>query len=205
LVNLNQIIINNNINKIIKLSYLDFNNKDNKYSFNISLLDNSSLDVLLDFRELNKLNLSDLELDFKIKLLGENSKINLKIASILDNNLNLKINTVQEHLNINTHSDLLLKAICKDKSNWNYTGKIFVDKTALNTKASQVNHNILLSEYAQALSIPSLEVLTDEVQCTHGSAVGQLDPESLLYLSSRGLSNKQAETILLDSFLSEVL
>ncbi len=157
-------------------------------------------------------SLNNLELTFKFNLLGPGASIKLVSRAILREQQEIKIITEQNHLAPDTVSDLLLKTICFNQAKWSYNGKIFVSPAGQRTVASQVNHNLLMASneretrycdiYPQAISIPALEVLTNDVKCTHGSAVGQVDRDSLYYLMARGLSAKQAEQLLINSFLS---
>jgi Fe-S cluster assembly protein SufD len=157
---------------------------------------------------------SNLELTFKFNLTGSGASIKLISRAILRKQQEIKITTEQNHLAPDTTSDLLLKTVCFDQAKWSYNGKIFVSPAGHRTVASQVNHNLLVTstvpalgnlrsfnEVGQAISIPALEVLTNDVKCTHGSAVGQVDRDSLYYLMARGLTADQAETVLLESFL----
>lgn len=144
---------------------------------------------------------NNLELTFKFNLNGPGASIKLISRAILRDQQEIKIITEQHHLAPDTTSDLLLKTVCFDQAKWSYNGKILVSSAGHRTVASQVNHNLLMPSYSQAISIPALEVLTNDVKCTHGSAVGQVDRDSLYYLMARGLTAEQAETVLLESFL----
>ncbi|OGB83939.1 hypothetical protein A3F66_02240 [candidate division TM6 bacterium RIFCSPHIGHO2_12_FULL_32_22] len=150
---------------------------------------------------LNFLIKSETNLDLSILLAGENSSANIKGAYILDN-CNITINTHQNHLARSTTSSLDIRGLLRNTSKSIYNGKIFIDKIAQFSNATLYNKNILLSEEANAISIPSLEVLTEDVKCSHGSAIGPLDKEQLNYLMARGISPKEAESLLLEAFLS---
>ncbi|MGM0669341.1 MAG: Fe-S cluster assembly protein SufD [Gemmatimonadota bacterium] len=114
-------------------------------------------------------------------------------------------NTSQDHLAANTASDLLYKGALDDSSRSVFRGVIRVHPGAQKTDAYQTNRNLLLSDEARADSLPNLEIQADDVKCSHGATVGQLDEESRFYLMSRGLSREQAERLVVLGFLGEVL
>jgi Fe-S cluster assembly protein SufD len=114
-------------------------------------------------------------------------------------------NTSQDHQAPNTASDLLYKGALDDSSRSVFRGVIRVHPGAQKTDAYQTNRNLLLSDHARADSLPNLEIQADDVKCSHGATVGQLDEESRFYLMSRGLSREQAERLVVLGFLGEVL
>jgi len=114
-------------------------------------------------------------------------------------------NTRQDHIAPNAKSDLLYKGALDGHSRAVFRGVIRVHKGAQQTDAYQTNRNLLLSEHARADSLPNLEIEADDVKCSHGASVGELDPEHLFYLMSRGLPREQAERLVVMGFLGEVL
>jgi Fe-S cluster assembly protein SufD len=114
-------------------------------------------------------------------------------------------NTRQDHIAPNTKSDLLYKGALDGHARAVFRGIIRVHKGAQQTDAYQTNRNLLLSEHARADSLPNLEIEADDVKCSHGATVGELDPEHLFYLMSRGLPRAQAERLVVMGFLGEVL
>ena len=86
-----------------------------------------------------------------------------------------------------------------------FQGTVFIDKNAIFSKVKQLNKSLLLSETAKSYSKPQLEILTDEVECSHGCTMGQLEEEALFYLKSRGISSEESQKILLTAFQDEVL
>ena len=113
--------------------------------------------------------------------------------------------TVQDHKAERTFSDLLYKSALKDTAKMIYTGLIRIEKSAQKSDAYQANRNLLLSDGASADSMPMLEILADDVRCTHGVAVGPVDEEQLFYLMSRGLSPLEAERLIVEGFFEQVL
>ena len=113
--------------------------------------------------------------------------------------------TVQHHHATQAHSLTLYKGAITDEAHSVYQGLIAVDHEALNTDAYLTNNNLLLSDSARADSIPTLEINTDEVRCSHGSTIGKLNADQLFYLKTRGYSDDQARHELVLGFLEEVL
>ena len=103
--------------------------------------------------------------------------------------------TLQDHQAPQTTSDLQFRAALRDQSRMVYTGLIRIAKEARQTNAYQSNHNLLLSQGAQAETIPMLEILADDVQCKHGASIGPIDEEQVFYLMSRGIPRGSAERL----------
>jgi Fe-S cluster assembly protein SufD len=114
-------------------------------------------------------------------------------------------NTRQDHVSDHANSDLLYKGALYDRSKTVFRGIIRVHPGAQQTDAYQTNRNLLLSEDAEAVSLPNLEIEADDVKCSHGATVGQLDEEELFYLQSRGLDRRAAERLVIFGFFGEVL
>ncbi len=114
-------------------------------------------------------------------------------------------NTLQDHRAQETESDQLFKAALKDESKSVFIGNIRVRKSGGGTNAYQANRNLLLSKGVTSDSIPTLEIEANDVKCTHGSATGGLDEETLFYLRSRGVPRKSAENMLVEGFFEDVL
>jgi Fe-S cluster assembly protein SufD len=113
---------------------------------------------------------------------------------------------LQDHYGDATRSDLVIHNALRDRSSSNFTGLIRINKPAHQTESSQEQKNILLSPRSKADSDPKLEILNnDVVRCTHGAAVGPLDPEMLFYLQSRGVDLETAERLIVDGFFQSVL
>lgn len=112
-----------------------------------------------------------------------------------------KIRTTQNHRAQRTTSTLLVKSVLTDKAQLLCRSLVHLNDQAQHAVANQMNKNILLSPHARATAIPMMEVLADEVKCTHGSAVSKIDEEQLFYAASRGLSVQQVELMLVRGFL----
>jgi Fe-S cluster assembly protein SufD len=113
--------------------------------------------------------------------------------------------TSQEHAAPNTLSDLAFRGILSDRSSAVWKGIIKVDRDAQETDAFQECRNLLVSKRAHADAIPGLEILADNVRCTHAAAVAPIDPEQLFYLHSRGLPDDVAKRLVIEGFLSELV
>jgi Fe-S cluster assembly protein SufD len=113
--------------------------------------------------------------------------------------------TLQQHQVGNTTSDLLFKGALRDEARSVYAGLIRIEPNATRSDAYQANRNLLLSKTAKAHSIPMLEILNNDVRCTHGATVAPVDPEHLFYLESRGIPAATAERMIVHGFFGEVL
>jgi len=113
--------------------------------------------------------------------------------------------TQQNHLAPHTTSDLLFKGALKDRSRSVWQGMIYVAPGAQKTDGYQANRNLTLSPQARADSIPGLEILADDVRCTHGATVGKIDPDHLFYLQSRGIPRKEAERLIVEGFFDPIM
>ena len=115
------------------------------------------------------------------------------------------LHTLQRHLQPHTTSDLLIKCCLKDRARSVYQGLIQVAEGAQRTDAYQANRNLLLSDQARADSIPGLEILANDVRCTHGATIGFVEPEHLYYLMTRGLPSVEAQRLIVEAFFEPVI
>ena len=139
-----------------------------------------------------------------VVLQGERAQATVRGAYVLHQTQNIDITTTQRHCAPHTTSSLNIKGALYDQACSMYRGTIYVDKEARNTNAQQENKNILMSNGARAQSIPALEVLTNDVQCSHGSAVGQFDEDVILYAQTRGLDQMRVRRMLLEGFFMDL-
>src|SRR5919106_3942135 len=113
--------------------------------------------------------------------------------------------TLQDHISPNAHSDLLYKGALRDESLTVFSGLIRVEPGAQKTDAYQTNRNIILgTDDAFAVSLPNLEIMADDVKCSHGSTTGQVDETELFYLMSRGIPRREAEKLVVFGFFGEI-
>jgi Fe-S cluster assembly protein SufD len=135
---------------------------------------------------------------------GEGASARIMGGYILNASHKVQIVTRQQHPAAHTHSTLLMKVALRDNAYAHYSGTIRVEQEASGAYAVQQNKNILLSGNARAVSVPSLEVLTHDVHCFHGSAIGRFDDEQLFYAASRGIDEKIAQQLFLNAFFADV-
>jgi len=143
--------------------------------------------------------------DLNARLLGPGANSDMLGLYFGDEDQHFDFNTSQDHVAAHARSDLLYKGALDGRSRGVFRGIIRVHKGAQGTDAYQTNRNILLSDHATADSLPNLEIGADDVRCSHGATVAQLDAEALFYLMSRGLEREQAERLVVLGFLGEVL
>ncbi len=135
---------------------------------------------------------------------GENCNSLLYGLYINDNEDFVDNHTRVDHAKPNCFSDEKYKGILKDKSTAVFNGKIMVHLDAQKTNAYQRNQNILLSDEATVNTKPQLEIFADDVKCTHGATIGQLDEEPMFYLRSRGIPEDTARRMLLNAFADDI-
>lgn len=143
----------------------------------------------------------------KIDILIEGKDTEVQILGIIlgFGGQKIEIDTLQDHRQPHSKSDLLIKSVLFDKAKLNYRGLIKIEKNAQKSNAYQKNQTILMSPDAWADSRPYLEILANDVRCTHGATVGRLDNEQLYYLESRGIGKYEASKLLINGFLKDVL
>jgi Fe-S cluster assembly protein SufD len=143
--------------------------------------------------------------DLNARLLGPGANSDMLGLYFGDADQHFDFNTSQDHIAPNTSSDLLYKGALDGASRSVFRGIIRVHPGAQQTDAYQTNRNLLLSGKARADSLPNLEIEADDVKCSHGATVGELDAEAKFYLMSRGLDRITAERLVVLGFLGEVL
>lgn len=136
---------------------------------------------------------------------GEHIDSILKGVTIIGEKQHVDHHTLVHHIEPNCESHQDYKGIFDEKSTGVFNGKIIVDKIAQKTNAFQKNNNILMSDKATINSKPQLEIFADDVKCSHGCTIGQLDEEALFYLQSRGIPKKEARALLMYAFANNVL
>jgi Fe-S cluster assembly protein SufD len=138
-------------------------------------------------------------------LAGEGATSRVTGAYFTDGDQHLDYDTFQEHIAPNTTSDFAFKGALRDRSTAVWRGMIRVEPDAQKTNAYQENRNLMLSPTTHAVPIPGLEIMANDVRCTHGATVGRVDREQLFYLMSRGLSRGEAERLIVRGFFEDVL
>ena len=139
------------------------------------------------------------------RLIGEGARSDLLAVSVSDGNQEFDARTLQDHVSPHTASDLLYKNALKCRSRNTFGGLIRVEPHAHFTDAYQKVRNLLLDDDAEANSMPGLEILADNVKCTHGATSGQIDADEMFYLRSRGITPAVAQQLIVKGFLNEVI
>jgi Fe-S cluster assembly protein SufD len=138
-------------------------------------------------------------------LSGEGATSRVTGAYFADGRQHLDYDTFQLHSAPHTTSDFAFKGALRERATAVWRGMIRVEPDAQKTNAYQENRNLMLSPTTHAVPIPGLEILANDVRCTHGATVGQVDREQLFYLMSRGLSRAEAERLIVRGFFTDVL
>jgi Fe-S cluster assembly protein SufD len=141
----------------------------------------------------------------EIDLEGQGASAKVSGFYFADDHQHFDHDTQQNHLVPHTTSNLLFKGAVKDQSHSVWQGMIYVAPGAQKTDGYQANRNLVLSQTARADSLPGLEILNDDVRCSHGATVGQIEEEHIFYLMSRGLSRAEAERLTVSGFFEPVL
>ncbi len=136
---------------------------------------------------------------------GERVTSNLNGITIIGESQHVDNHTMIHHKRENCESHELYKGIFDDQSTGVFNGKVFVDKIAQKTNAYQQNDNVLIGDKATINAKPQLEIFADDVKCSHGCTIGQLDDKALFYLQSRGIPKKEAKALLLFAFGNDVV
>ena len=139
------------------------------------------------------------------RLVGSGGRSDMLAATVADETQEFDQRTYQDHVEPHTTSDLLYKNALSDTAKTIFAGLIRVETAAQHTDAYQKVRNLMLSDEAEANSMPGLEILADEVRCTHGATSGYIDAEEMFYLLARGIDKKTSQELIVQGFLHEVL
>ena len=139
------------------------------------------------------------------RLIGEGGRSDLLAVAVANGDQEFDARTLQDHVSPHTASDLLYKNALEDRARSTFGGLIRVEPHAHFTDAYQKVRNLLLSDDSEANSMPGLEILADNVRCTHGATSGQVDEDELFYLRTRGISVPVAQRLIVTGFLNEVI
>ena len=217
-------------NKTAKL-YLNLNDsvKGNVYPIiELFLKENSKLEIILSVTSLEDVNiansiyakvLKDANLNIHsismgaelsrsridIDLFGDGSEFYLDGVYFGEDSQIHDSRVFVNHIGKHTTSNMITKGVLGDKSTSIFTGTIHIAEGAIKTESHQENRNILLSEEATAQSVPNLEILCDDVICSHGSSVGPIEKEVYHYVMSRGISKVDADKMLIKGFFNEII
>ena len=143
--------------------------------------------------------------DFNTKFNAEGGESMLNGLFLIEGTQLFDVHTMIDHAKPHCNSHEHYKGILDDKARGVFNGKVMVRKDAQKTNAFQENNNIILSNDALVNTKPQLEIFADDVKCSHGATIGQLDKDSMFYLKSRGISEETARTILIHAFAIDVI
>jgi len=138
-------------------------------------------------------------------LAGQGATSRVTGAYFADGEQHLDYDTFQEHIAPNTTSDFAFKGALRDTATAVWRGMIRVEKDAQKTNAYQENRNLMLSPTTHAVPIPGLEIMANDVRCTHGATVSRVDRDELFYAMARGLSRGAAERLIVRGFFQDIL
>mgnify|MGYP005996511201 FL=1 len=136
---------------------------------------------------------------------GERIDSTLKGVTIIGDKQHVDHNTLVHHIEPNCESHQDYKGIFDDSATGVFNGKVVVEKEAQRTNAFQANNNILISDKSTINTKPQLEIFADDVKCSHGCTIGQLDEDALFYMKTRGIPEKEAKALLMYAFANNVL
>lgn len=141
----------------------------------------------------------------QIDLDGENCETLLCGMALADKNQQIDNHSSIYHNQPHSHSTELFKYVMDDVSKAGFTGMLYVAKDAQKTQAFQTNRNILLSKDAKVRTRPQLEIYADDVKCSHGATIGQLDESAMFYMRQRGIPEKEARLLLMYAFTADIV
>jgi len=189
-------------NSILKKFSID-NNLVNSYNYHLTNVKSYSNSIFENFLFSSGSNFVKNEIH--CDLLEPFSSCFVNALIFLTNQQHHELKTNVNHKYEHCKSSQLVKSVLLDKSNGTYQGKIYVNKDAQKTNGYQLSKALVLSENSAFNSKPELEIYADDVKCSHGSTSGNIDPNSIFYLMSRGLSKEQAKKMLVEGFLNETI
>jgi len=152
---------------------------------------------LIDIKDYNGRILFDIQ--------GSEAKIQVLGLIIAEEDQMINLFTLQDHKKKKSISDLLIKSVLFGSSRLNFEGLVRIRKDAQQSNAYQKNQTFLMSHHAWANSRPKLEILANDIRCTHGATIGKINPEVLYYLKARGISEESAKKIVIEGFFQEIL
>ena len=189
-------------NAVLKNYKVDkFENKNIKYSFNNIEQDKNSISETF----ILSAGSNFFKNEINCNLNGKYSSAFVNGIFSLNNNKHHEIRTIINHLTESTKSYQLIKSVLEDSAKAVYQGKIFVNSEAQKTDGYQLSKAILLNKDSEFNAKPELEIYADDVKCSHGSASGSLNEDSIFYLMSRGLNYQQSRELLINGFLLDVV
>ena len=174
------------------------------------LLGSGAVDVMIHQQvgsrcELTTLMLGDGEANYAINLNGKEASNMLRGAFVAGGEERQRMGVRVNHLSSDCQSDSFIKGVAGGKALGEFNGMVYVAQDAQRTDARQTSRNVEIGREAHIITKPQLEIYADDVKCSHGATVGQLDGEAVLYMRQRGLSQAQAKRLQIEGFLKDVV
>jgi len=166
--------------------------------FTAEILENSSFDAVFIFTDATRF-------DARISLTGKASSCNISALYALNGDKKTDFTATVEHKNAAAVSRQTVKGVAADRASFSFYGIIDVHEHSVKTDAEQLHMGLLLSDDAKITASPQLLIRNDDVKCSHGSAVGDLDKNQMFYLRSRGIGEADAKKILIRAFFADIL
>jgi len=141
----------------------------------------------------------------RIALVGEHVDMNMTTLYLARQDQVMDVTTLVDHQKPNCTSRQIVRGVLDDQAKGIFQGKVIVARDAQKTDGNQMSRTLLLSRKCEADAKPELEIYADDVACSHGATVGEIDDNHLFYLMSRGISKQEARQMLIEAFLADVL
>ena len=155
--------------------------------------------------DITSIVVADAEVDYTVDMNGRGASNVLRSAFIVGGEEHSKLNVRVNHNSPDCTSDSLVKGVAGGKATGEFCGMVYVAQDAQRTDAKQTSRNIEIGADAKIITKPQLEIYADDVKCSHGATVGQMDSEAIFYMRQRGLSEKQARQVQIEGFVREVV
>lgn len=155
--------------------------------------------------DITSIVVADAEVNYSIDLNGRGASNLLRSAFIVGGEEHSKVDVRVNHNSSDCTSDSLVKGVAGGRAVGEFCGMVYVAPDAQRTDAKQTSRNVEIGADAKIITKPQLEIYADDVKCSHGATVGQLDSEAIFYMRQRGLSEKQARKVQIEGFVSEVV
>jgi Fe-S cluster assembly scaffold protein SufB len=139
--------------------------------------------------------------DYLIELIGQGAEAEIFGAFLAEQKQNIEINVTINHKAKNTLANTTLRGVARDQSKIRFFGRIIINKNCGMSNSFLTERVLLLSDQASAEAVPELEILTDDVKCSHAASISQIPEQQLFYIMSRGISKKKAEDLIIEGFL----
>lgn len=172
--------------------------KNTDQTFKIAKDERKTFIIILGYKYNQRLNM-------KVELNGEGAEAQILGIIVGKKKDSIKLNTLQKHTAPNTTSDLLVRGVFLEKSQFQYRGLIEIAKDAQNANSFQQEDNLVLSSNVNIDTRPELEIEANEVRCTHAATVAPIDKEQIYYMRTRGLSEEKTKELIIEGFLNEVI